>query len=232
MSATWNGKPMASGRSSSILDAADAALARCSRIRSGCGLTPKQVRILMSQERMKVAKKETKPETPANPNPAPVAMQTEVMSACDRIDERNARIVAGWLAIPEGGRSLKKYSDAVRVTERTLRAVLEAKGVVIRDARRLRIAERLRRLQQMDCGGRSLAELASELGVSPPTVSALKQRADLQLNQSAGKCQDDAVDADRVPWNKRPRGQRSLDWALDEKAKTQKAKSGKTEAAS
>ena len=211
MSASWNGRGMWSGRGSSILDAADAALARCGAARTGSGLTPERVRILMSRERLKMVSVKAEPRREVAP--APAAAPEPVRGKREALAARNARIVAGWLAMPESGRALKKYATAVRLDQRSVRAVLEAAGVVIRDARQVRIAERLQRLQQLDCGGRSIAELAGELGVDRATVRALKQRASLQVNPRTGKRRGADVVADKVPWTARPRGQRALDWA-------------------
>lgn len=46
----WNGTPMTTARTTSILDAAEAALERCGAKASPAGISPERVRILMREQ--------------------------------------------------------------------------------------------------------------------------------------------------------------------------------------
>jgi hypothetical protein len=50
MSSKWNGMPMASIRTSSILDAVDSALKRCGAWSSSAGISAERVRFLMAEQ--------------------------------------------------------------------------------------------------------------------------------------------------------------------------------------
>ena len=60
----WNGKPMATARTTSILDASEAALERCGAKASPAGISPERVRLLMREQAMKFAHVKM-PSTPA-----------------------------------------------------------------------------------------------------------------------------------------------------------------------
>jgi hypothetical protein len=208
MSATWNGAPMWSGRGSSILHAADAALARAGITGIGCGLRPERVRELMQQEERK--RKIAKAVAPAKPAPA--------RRTVEDIEARLAAVVQGWLAMPESARGIAKYATSIGMGPERLRRVLAEAGVIVRDARQVRIAERIARVKELE-SALPVADLASVLGVDKRTAETAKKSAALQVNPSARKRRGADVLSSAVSWPARPQGQRSLTWAMDGAAK-------------
>jgi hypothetical protein len=91
-------------------------------------------------------------------------------------------------------------------------------GVIVRDARQVRIAERIARVKELE-SALPVADLASVLGVDKRTAETAKKSAALQVNPSARKRRGADVLSSAVSWPARPQGQRSLTWAMDVAAK-------------
>jgi len=121
-------------------------------------LSPQRVRELMAEQRRAFA-----------PPPKPTPSQ-----AVETLETRRKRIVAGWLAIPESGRSLTKHADYLRTTAYSLKRLLESEGVVVRDARQVRIAERVRWIRK-NGRGKSLEDMAAALKCDRKTVTNMKK---------------------------------------------------------
>ena len=118
---TWNGRLMAEGRSTSILDMADIMLARCGARSTPVGLCAERVRILMLKQAKYVEEKKVINRIKVN-LPNPKALKPIKI----RVNKRRDDCLKKWLATPEDERDFHPFAKKHRIKPTTLGSWLHA----------------------------------------------------------------------------------------------------------
>jgi hypothetical protein len=178
MSMTWNGRPMATGRSTSILDAAEAAMERCGAKTTPVGINPERVRILMRQQAIKFAH---------------VTMpKSEIPERCRKVKQKHSRnkqremVIAAWLTIPEDQRDFLAHAKRMNIIPATL-------SVYLRHHKLQAYPQALRERILKDHKEHGLDGILERLKISQPIIVTVLVNAGVNLRGSALTARASAV---------------------------------------